>query len=65
MSEERDQRIKNFLESYRALCIRHNLYLVAEEDEFNGVRICTLRVGLLGERDIEDLTEIDKSEYWL
>lgn len=61
MSEEREQRVKDFLESYRALCIRHGLYIDIEQY----LNSCTLKVHLLGEKDIADLTDIRISEYWL
>lgn len=65
MSKNREERVKDFLASYKALCVRHGLYLVAEEEDTHGVRICVLRIGLLDDEDIEHLIEIDRSEYWL
>lgn len=65
MSKNREERVKDFLASYKALCIRHGMHLVAEEEDFRGVRIPVLRVGLLDEKDVNYLTEIDRSGYWL
>lgn len=61
MSEDREQRVKDFLASYKALCVRHGLHIDTEQY----LNSCTLKVHLLGERDLDDLTDIGISEYWL